>query len=175
MASALDIVAMWISPVRAVRVSLGPLNVLIVIGDFLKMLSMVRMTLTCVVTRMLVPRMDLGATLLTLKFDGNTATYPDVLQEVFMYLCKILIVSHLIRINNSKTLAFPAWESLAGPRCCCFFLNNNWARYLPENQSFHTFNLCLIVVRFYIYIAAKESEPYSFLAFKAFLKYKLSI
>ena len=63
---------------------LGPLNVLIVIGDFLKMLSMVRMTLTCVVTRMLVPRMDLGATLLTLKFDGNTATYPDVLQEVFM-------------------------------------------------------------------------------------------
>ena len=121
MASALDIVAMWISPVRAVRVSLGPLNVLIVIGDFLKMLSMVRMTLTCVVTRMLVPRMDLGATLLILKFDGNTATYPDVLQEVFMYLCKILIVSHLIRINNSKTLAFPAWESLAGPRCCFFF------------------------------------------------------
>ena len=48
--------------------------------------------------------------------------------------------------------------------------------YLPENRSFHTFNLCLIVARFYIYTAAKESEPYSFLlAFKAFLKYKLSI
>ena len=37
--------------------------------------------------------------------------------------------------------------------------------YLPENRSFHTFNLCLIVARFYIYTAAKESEPYSFLAF----------
>ena len=46
--------------------------------------------------------------------------------------------------------------------------------YFPENRSFHTFNLCLIVARFYIY-TAKESEPYSFLAFKAFLKYKLSI
>ena len=47
--------------------------------------------------------------------------------------------------------------------------------YLPENPSFHTFNLCLIVAHFYIYTAAKESEPYSFLAFKAFLKCKLSI
>ena len=47
--------------------------------------------------------------------------------------------------------------------------------YLPESRSFHTFNLCLIVTRFYIYTAAKESEPYSFLPFKAFLKYKLSI
>ena len=47
--------------------------------------------------------------------------------------------------------------------------------YLPENRSFHTFNLCLIVARFYIYTEAKESEPYSFLAFKAVLKYKLSI
>ena len=44
-----------------------------------------------------------------------------------------------------------------------------------NNRSFHTFNLCLIVARCYIYTAAKESEPYSFLAFKAFLKYKLSI
>ena len=46
--------------------------------------------------------------------------------------------------------------------------------YLPENRSFHTFNLCLIVARFYIYTAAKESESHSFLAFKAVLKYKLS-
>ena len=39
--------------------------------------------------------------------------------------------------------------------------------YLLENRSFHAFNLCLIVARFYIYTAAKESESYSFLAFKA--------
>ena len=45
--------------------------------------------------------------------------------------------------------------------------------YLPENRSFHTFNLCLIVARFYIYTAAKESESHSFLAFKAFLKCNL--
>ena len=46
---------------------------------------MVRMTRTCVVTRMLVPRMDLGVIPLTLKFDGNIATYPDVLQEVLVF------------------------------------------------------------------------------------------
>ena len=40
--------------------------------------------------------------------------------------------------------------------------------YLPENRSFHTFNLCLIVPHFYIYTTAKETEPCSFLAFKAF-------
>ena len=53
--------------------------------------------------------------------------------------------------------------------------NNKIQGYLPENRSFHTFNLCLIVARFYIYTAAKESAPYSFLAFKAFLKYKLFV
>ena len=47
--------------------------------------------------------------------------------------------------------------------------------YLPESRSFHTFNLCLIVARFYIHTATIEREPYSFLAFKAFLKYKLAI
>ena len=47
--------------------------------------------------------------------------------------------------------------------------------YLPEKRSFHTFNLCLIVPHLYIYTTAKESEPCSFLAFKAFLKYKLPI
>ena len=46
---------------------------------------------------------------------------------------------------------------------------------LRIDPSIYTFNLCLIGARFYIYTAAKESEPYSFLAFKAFLKYKLSI
>ena len=43
--------------------------------------------------------------------------------------------------------------------------------YIAENRSLYAFNLCLIVARFYIYTAAKESEPYSSLAFKAFLKY----
>ena len=45
-------------------------------------------------------------------------------------------------------------------------LNNNDTiyGYLPENRSFHTCNLCLTVARFYIYTAAKESEPYSFLS-----------
>ena len=45
--------------------------------------------------------------------------------------------------------------------------------YLPENRSFHTFNLCLIVACFYIYTTAKESESYSFLAFKAVPKIKI--
>ena len=66
----------------AALVSGGPHSALIVTGGFLKMLLMVRMTQTCVVTRMVVPRMDLGVILLTLKFDGNTATYLDVHQEV---------------------------------------------------------------------------------------------
>ena len=36
------------------------------------------------------------------------------------------------------------------------------------------FNLCLIIAHFNIYTEAKESELYSFLVFKAFLKHKLS-
>ena len=51
------------------------------------MLLMVRMTPTCVVTQMLVPRMDLGAIPLTLRFDGSTATYPAALQEVLFRFC----------------------------------------------------------------------------------------
>ena len=53
---------------------------------------MVRMTPTCVVTRIAVPRMDLGAIPLTLKFDGSTATYPAALQKVLFrfWFCKIL-------------------------------------------------------------------------------------
>ena len=39
--------------------------------------------------------------------------------------------------------------------------NDKIYRYLPENRSFHTFYLCPVVARFYIYTAAKESEPYS--------------
>ena len=51
--------------------------------------------------------------------------------------------------------------------------NDKIYEYLAEKRFIHTFNVCLIIARFYIY-TAKESEPYSFLAFKAFLKYKLS-
>ena len=51
------------------------------------MLLMVRMTPVCVVTQMLVPRMDLGAIPLTLRFDGSTATYPAALQEVLFTFC----------------------------------------------------------------------------------------
>ena len=36
---------------------------------------------------MLVPRMDLGAIPLTLRFDGSTATYPAALQEVLFKFC----------------------------------------------------------------------------------------
>ena len=115
---------MWISPVRAVHVSFGPLNVLIVTGDFLKMLSMVRMTLTCVETRMLVPRKDLGATLLTLKFDGNIATYPDVLQEVFMKSIFLFLSQFGLTIGkpwHSPLERAWVWAS------AWFSQNNNWA------------------------------------------------
>ena len=67
--------------------SLGPLNVLIVIGGFLEISLMDRIGPTRVVTLIAVPRMDLGVTPLTLKFDGNTATCRDVLQEV--NFCKV--------------------------------------------------------------------------------------
>ena len=43
-----------------------------------------------------------------------------------------------------------------------------------ENRSFRAVNLCLIVARYYIYTAAKESESYSITAFKVLLKSKLS-
>ena len=37
------------------------------------------------------------------------------------------------------------------------------------------FNLSLTVAHFHTYTAVKESEPYGFLIFKAFLKYRLSM
>lgn len=46
------------------------------------MLLIPKMTQTCVVTRTAVPRMDPGVIPLTQMFDGNIATYLDVLQEV---------------------------------------------------------------------------------------------
>ena len=67
-------------PSLAVLVSVGPHNVPTVTGGFLKMEA--RMTPTCVATQREVPRMDLGVIPLTPKFDGNTAIYQDVLQEV---------------------------------------------------------------------------------------------
>jgi len=78
MASALGIVGASISPGLAIHVSLGPHSALTVTGGCLKMLLITR---TCVVTRKAVLRMDRGATLLTLKLGGNTATYLDVLLE----------------------------------------------------------------------------------------------
>lgn len=36
----------------------------------------------------------------------------------------------------------------------------------PEKRSFRNLKLSVIVPRFYIYTVAKESEPYSFQAFK---------
>ena len=47
--------------------------------------------------------------------------------------------------------------------------------YLTEKRSFHTFDLYVIIARFCIYTAAKESGLYSFLAFKSLLEYELSV
>ena len=68
------------------------------------MLLMVRMTPTCVVTQMLVPRMDLGAIPLTLRFDGSTATYPAALQEVLLRFCfcKILQLKKELNMHAAK-------------------------------------------------------------------------
>ena len=46
---------------------------------------------------MLVPRMDLGAIPLTLRFDGSTATYPAALQEVLFVVAK----SYSLRKSSS--------------------------------------------------------------------------
>ena len=67
-------VATSTSPCQVVVVNLGPLNVLIVTGEFLKMSLMDKMTSTCVVIQIAVPQMDLGVIPLTLMCDGNTAT-----------------------------------------------------------------------------------------------------
>jgi len=90
-------VATSVSPVLVVVVNLGPLNVLIVIGGFLKMSLMDRMTPTRVVTRIAVPRMDPGVIPLTLKFDGNTATCRDVLQEVTQHCMTCVIKRWFVR------------------------------------------------------------------------------
>ena len=67
------------------------------------MLLMVRMITTCVVIRMAVPRMDLGVIQLTLKSDGNTATYLDVLQEV---VSKLYMLNLGLRPFFTRHIAF---------------------------------------------------------------------
>ena len=65
------------------------------------------------------------------------------------------------------------WNSCNLPKVA---LTNNAKIYAhhPENRSFRAVNLCLIVARYYIYTAAKESDSYSITAFKVLLKSKLS-
>ena len=65
------------------------------------------------------------------------------------------------------------WNSCNLPKVA---LTNNakiYARH-PEKRPFRNLNLCLIVARYEIYTAAKESETYSITAFKLLLKSKLS-
>ena len=66
------------------------------------------------------------------------------------------------------------WNSCNLPKVA---LTNNAKIYAyhPEKRSFRAVNLCLIVARYYIYTAAKESETYSITAFKLLLKSKLSM
>ena len=59
------------------------------------------------------------------------------------------------------------------PKVTLTVTDNIFAHY-PEKSFFRTLNFCLIVARFYIYVAPKENEPLSFLAFKILLKNKLS-
>jgi len=82
MVSGLVIVATSTSPSPVSLVRRGDHSVLIVIGGFLKMSLMDRMTPTRVVIQIAVPRMGLGVTPLTQTCDGNIATCRDVLQEV---------------------------------------------------------------------------------------------
>ena len=100
MALGLVTVATSTSPGLVVVVSLGPLNVLIVIGGFLKMSLMDRKTPTPVVIRIAVPRMDLGAIPLTQMCDGNTVTCRDVLHEVNLFKCTLhdVLIKKLVRL-----------------------------------------------------------------------------
>jgi len=76
-------VATSVSPDPALLARLGNHSVLIVIGGFLKMSKMDKMTPTTrVVIRIAVPRMDLGVIPLIQMCDGNIATCRDALQEV---------------------------------------------------------------------------------------------
>ena len=80
--SGLVTVATSTSPGPVSLVRRGDHSVLIVIGGFLKMSLMNRMTPTLVVIQIAVPRVDLGAIPLTKMCDGNIVTCRNVLQEV---------------------------------------------------------------------------------------------
>ena len=85
-------VATSMSPGLVVVVRRGYHTVPIVIGEFLKMSQMDRMTPTHVVIQIAVPRMGLGVIPLTLKSDGNIATCHDVLHEVNLFKYTLLDV-----------------------------------------------------------------------------------
>ena len=76
-------------------------------------------------------------------------------------------------VQSFWNLHVPWWNSCNLPKVA---LTNNAKIYAhhPEKRSFRAVNLCLIVARYYIYTAAKESESYSTKAFQALLKSKLS-
>ncbi|XP_078367898.1 uncharacterized protein LOC144651783 [Oculina patagonica] len=65
------------------------------------------------------------------------------------------------------------WNSCNSPKVALTNKDKIYA-YHPKERSFHVLNFCLIVARYYIYTAAKESESFSLLAFKIVLKNKLS-
>lgn len=66
------------------------------------------------------------------------------------------------------------WNTFASWWNSCIMVTDKICAHYPEKPFFRTLNSCLIVARFYIYIAPKENEPLSFLAFKILLKNKLS-
>ena len=65
------------------------------------------------------------------------------------------------------------WNSCNSPKVALTNKDKIYA-YHPEERSFRVLNVCLIVARYYIYTAAKESESFSLLAYKILLKSKLS-
>ena len=65
------------------------------------------------------------------------------------------------------------WNSCNLPKVALMNKAKIYAHH-PEKRSFRAVNLCLIVARYYIYTAARESESYSITAFKVLLKSKLS-
>ena len=65
------------------------------------------------------------------------------------------------RVRSFWNLFTSWWNDDNSPSVSLTNSDKNYG-YLPGNRSFHTFNLCLIVARLYIYTAAKANHIVSY-------------
>ena len=95
---------------------------------------------------------------------------------VCMYVCMYVCVRHLfVDCDFSKVfwIDFTSWWNCKNNTQIVLQPRNILFAFNPGKQSFLGVNYCLLVARNYIYISAKNEDPFCFNSYLAFLKNEL--